>query len=69
MSTSQLSARQQEVLQALIDGNGEREETAKHLCISNNTFISHMQNIYKALGVHSIQSAVIVALRRGIVQL
>ncbi|GCE23855.1 response regulator transcription factor [Dictyobacter kobayashii] len=65
---SELTGREQEILQRV--AHGERnKEIAAHLGISEPTVKSHLASIYYKLGVDSRASAVAAALERGILSL
>ena len=55
-----LSRREKEVLDCLTKGM-KKDEVARHLCLSNNTLRTHIQNILRKLDVHSILAAVALA--------
>jgi DNA-binding NarL/FixJ family response regulator len=59
-----LTARQQEVLQGLVDGLS-RAAIAERLFLSRNTVRTHIQNLLHRLGVHSTLEAVAVARAAG----
>lgn len=60
-----LTARQVEVLRALVDGCSYRE-IGTRLGISLDTVRSHVRQVYAALQVHSVAEAVKLALRHGL---
>jgi DNA-binding NarL/FixJ family response regulator len=60
-----LTAREREVLKAMVNGQS-RQEIAEALTISSNTVRTHMQNILAKLGVHSSLAAVAIARRAGL---
>jgi DNA-binding NarL/FixJ family response regulator len=61
-----LSAREQEILQSLVQGH-DTEEIADKLFISRETVRNHLKHIYDKLHVHSRSQAVAKALRQGLV--
>lgn len=58
-----LSPREQEILQALADGQTGRE-IAANLGITHNTLRTHENNIRRKLGVKSLVHAVAIGIRR-----
>lgn len=60
----QLTRREREVLQLMVDGLGRRE-TALRLCVSNDTVRTHVRTILQKLQVHSSTDAVAVARAAG----
>ena len=60
-----LTARERQVLQAMVDGL-TRQEIAEDLEISMNTLRTHMQSILGKLGVHASLAAVVIARRAGL---
>jgi DNA-binding NarL/FixJ family response regulator len=62
-----LSAREQEILLLLAQGNTEIEIAAA-LVISPKTVATHIQNVLRKLRVHSRTEAVVVAYREGLVK-
>jgi DNA-binding NarL/FixJ family response regulator len=60
-----LTPREQEVLQCMVDGLG-RFEIATRLGLSANTIRTHTQNLLAKLGVHSVLEAITVAMRAGV---
>ncbi len=62
---SDLTGREQEILQRVASGE-RNKEIAAHLCISEPTVKSHLASIYFKLGVDSRASAVAVAIERGV---
>lgn len=52
MDQSNLTDREKEILQLLIQGNSYKE-IASHIFISVETLNSHIKNIYRKLNVHS----------------
>jgi DNA-binding NarL/FixJ family response regulator len=60
-----LSAREFDVLQCLVDGKG-RDATARTLFVSSNTVRTHTQRVFAKLGVHSSLEAVAVAMSAGL---
>ncbi len=63
-----LSPREQEVLECVVDGAGNKE-IAEILSISKNTVKVHLRNIYTKLDVSSRTEATMVALQKGIIVL
>jgi DNA-binding NarL/FixJ family response regulator len=63
-----LTAREVEVLQALVDGGGNRD-IAKSLFISEETVKVHIKHIMEKLGAADRTEAVTIAVRRGIIEL
>ena len=61
----ELSAREFDVLQCLVDGKG-RDATARALFVSSNTVRTHTQRVFAKLGVHSSLEAVAVAMSAGL---
>lgn len=66
-STEPLSRREREVLNLLALQDFSREELADELFISMNTLKTHLQSIYRKLGVQSRIGAIVEAERRGII--
>lgn len=62
---SQLSRREREVLQELVDGKSH-EAAAQDLYISHHTFRTHVKNILTKLGAHSSIEAVSIAVCAGV---
>ena len=62
---SQLSRREREVLQELVDGKSH-EAAAQDLYISHHTFRTHVKNILTTLGAHSSIEAVSIAVCAGV---
>lgn len=62
---SQLSRREREVLQELVDGKSH-EAAAQELYISHHTFRTHVKNILTKLGAHSSIEAVSIAVCAGV---
>lgn len=60
-----LTPREQEILEALVDGLSYKMIAAKHF-ISTDTVKNHIQGIYRKLHVNSKGEAISYALRRGI---
>jgi two-component system nitrate/nitrite response regulator NarL len=60
-----LTPREYEVLELLVDGR-DQEEIARRLVISSNTVATHIQRILGKLGVHSRAQAVALAAREQI---
>lgn len=63
----QLSEREMEVLAELCKGS-TNAQVANNLCISMNTVKTHIKNIYSKLGVDDRTSAVLLALKEGLVE-
>jgi DNA-binding NarL/FixJ family response regulator len=61
----ELTVREREVLQCLVDGMS-RAEIASHLAVSVNTVRTHTQNLMGKLGAHSTLESVSLALRHGL---
>jgi DNA-binding NarL/FixJ family response regulator len=68
VSHSDLSAREREVLQHMLEG-GSNKDIAAALFISEHTVNIHVKNILGKLGVSGRTEAVTVALRKGILHL
>ena len=64
----ELSDRELEVLQCLVDGSSNKEIAAQ-LFISQNTVKVHLRNVYTKLGVSSRTEATTVALQQGLIAL
>jgi two-component system response regulator DevR len=62
-----LTAREVEVLELLVDGT-PNHELAQRMGISRNTVRNHVQNLLTKLGVHSRLEAVALATREGLVR-
>lgn len=62
---SQLSRREREVLQELVDGKSH-EAAAQDLYISHHTFRTHVKNILTKLDAHSSIEAVSIAVCAGV---
>ena len=62
-----LTARELEVLELLVDGT-PNQELAQRMGISRNTVRNHVQNLLTKLGVHSRLEAVALATREGLVR-
>ncbi|CAB4324707.1 MAG: hypothetical protein F2520_12200 [Actinobacteria bacterium] len=65
LSIAQLSPREHEVLQQLVDGKAH-EAAAADLYISQHTFRTHVKNILTKLGAHSSIEAVSIAVCAGV---
>jgi DNA-binding NarL/FixJ family response regulator len=63
-SAVQLTAREQDVIQAVIEGLSNKE-IARRFCISPRTVNYHLDNLYAKLGVNTRTEAAIYALRQG----
>jgi two-component system NarL family response regulator len=61
---AELTPREREVLQCMVDGLG-RAEIAERLGLSANTVRTHTQNLLAKLGLHSALEAITVAMRAG----
>ncbi|TDD80298.1 response regulator [Actinomadura rubrisoli] len=59
-----LTPREREVLQCMVDGLG-RAEIAERLGLSANTVRTHTQNLLAKLGMHSALEAITLAMRAG----
>ena len=68
MSDEDLTAREVEVLRHVAGGNRNRD-IAERLFISEETVKVHMKHIMDKLGVKDRTQAIVVAVRRGIIQL
>jgi len=66
MVESSLSTRELEVLRRVAAGNSNRA-VADQLCLSEDTVKSHMKNISAKLGANDRTHAVMIAVRRGII--
>jgi DNA-binding NarL/FixJ family response regulator len=62
---SELTGREREVLQCMVDGL-TRARTAERLGVSINTVRTHTQNLIAKLGAHSTLESVAFALRHGV---
>jgi DNA-binding NarL/FixJ family response regulator len=62
------SDREVEVLRHLVDGNRNRD-IAKKLQIAEETVKVHMKHIMEKLGANDRTQALVIALRRGLIQL
>ncbi|MEV5824233.1 response regulator transcription factor [Spirillospora sp. NPDC052242] len=60
----ELTPREREVLQCMVDGLG-RAEIADRLGLSANTVRTHTQNLLAKLGMHSALEAITLAMRAG----
>ncbi|OLT22099.1 hypothetical protein BJF79_15150 [Actinomadura sp. CNU-125] len=60
----ELTPREREVLQCMVDGLG-RAEIAERLGLSANTVRTHTQNLLAKLGMHSALEAITLAMRAG----
>jgi DNA-binding NarL/FixJ family response regulator len=65
---TQLTAREKEVLQMLVEGF-DSKEIAERLHISSKTESNHMSSILSKLGLHSRLQALVFALRYGLVEI
>jgi DNA-binding NarL/FixJ family response regulator len=68
LSVQQLTLREEEILRALAEGLNDKQ-IAQRLHISFETERNHMTNIFAKLGVGSRLQAILVAARRGIVDI
>jgi len=68
MASSELTAREMEVLELIVRGNSNRE-IASALNISEATVKSHINNLLSKLGVTDRTQAATTALQRGLVHL
>lgn len=68
MSSSELTAREMEVLELIVHGNSNKE-IASALNISEATVKSHINNLLSKLGVNDRTQAATMALQRGLVHL
>jgi two-component system nitrate/nitrite response regulator NarL len=68
LSVQQLTLREEEILRALAEGLNDKQ-IAQRLHISFETERNHMTNIFAKLGVGSRLQAILVAVRRGIVDI
>lgn len=60
----ELSVREREVLQQLVNGHGPAR-FAEHLYISRNTARTHVKHVLSKLGAHSCLEAVSIAVSAG----
>ncbi|MCM1077911.1 MAG: LuxR C-terminal-related transcriptional regulator [Bacteroidales bacterium] len=67
-SQESLSARERDVVVALVQGMSNKE-IANHLCISTNTVITHRRNIAKKLQIHSPAGLTIYAIVNNLVDI
>ena len=58
----QLTAREEEVMRALVSGYSNKE-ISKHLYMSVGTVKSHLESIYPKLNIHNRVQAVVWALK------
>lgn len=61
---AELSAREREVLQQLVNGHGPAQFAA-NLYISRNTARTHVKHVLSKLGAHSCLEAVSIAVSEG----
>lgn len=61
-----LTPREKEVIQAMIDCDGQFSAVADKLVISETTVKTHINNIYSKMGVHSKGSMVIASIKAGV---
>ncbi|MDD2485436.1 MAG: response regulator transcription factor [bacterium] len=64
----ELTTREIEILQAIADGHGNKDVAAS-LFISEKTVKNHLSNIFKKLQVNDRTQAVLLALRRGLINM
>ncbi len=64
-----LTKRELEILQLIIDGGYDTAWIQAKLCISRNTYRSHMKSIYEKLSVGNVLDAVLKAIKHGFVVL
>lgn len=62
-----LSARELEVVQHAADGHNY-QQTAQRMELSHHTVHWHMASVLKKLGVKNKTRAVVIALRKGLIQ-
>lgn len=67
-ASSDLTAREQEVLQLLVTGMSNLE-IAEQIFVSPRTVKAHVASIFEKLGVHDRTAAAMAAVRRGLVEL
>jgi DNA-binding NarL/FixJ family response regulator len=63
-----LSSAEVRVLRLITDGNSNRE-IAAHLLTTEDSIKNHVKNILSKLGANDRTHAVVVALKRGIIEL
>ena len=63
-----LTAREQEVLELLVEGLTSNRELAERLAVSENTVKYHLRNILDKLHVQNRAQVIAFALRSGLVQ-
>ena len=69
MKTKTLTYRQWQVLQAVIDEpNLSHADRARRIGIAEHTFRSHLRRAYRALDVHSLTGALVMAMRLALVR-
>ena len=66
--TRDLTPRELEILQLIVDGKSNKEIAAQ-LDLSANTVAVHRANIMDALGIHKTAELVVYAIRNGLVNL
>jgi DNA-binding NarL/FixJ family response regulator len=64
----ELSTRELEILQLLVDGKSNKE-IAAHLRLSANTVGAHRANIMATLGIHKTADLVVYAIRKRLVSI
>ena len=64
--TSELTARERDVLEALAEGRAT-EEIAKILCVSPHTIRSRVKTVLRKLGARNREHAVAIALTEGVI--
>lgn len=62
-----LSTRELEILQHIAEGEKERT-VAEGLCLSLNTVKVHMRSVFRKLEARNAPHAVLIGLRRGLLQ-
>ncbi len=67
-SSRQLTTRELEVLQLIVNGKSNKE-IATMLGVSANTVAVHRANIMQALGIHNTAELVVYAIRQGLVSI
>ena len=67
-AVASLTRREKQVLEALADGMGNKE-IARRLGITVETERNYLASVFSKLGVHSRLQALVVAVRRGIVEI
>lgn len=67
MSQINLTSRESETLQQLMEGRSNKE-IASSLCVCEKTVEFHLGNLYAKIGVRTRTEAVVWALRSGLAQ-